>query len=358
MSSPRADVARIPLHLVTGFLGSGKTTLINGLLRNPSFSGTMVVVNEFGEVGLDHLLVTDSHDRVVLLDSGCLCCAASGTLRESLLDLFSGVQGGRVPPFDRIIVETSGLADPAPLVAGLLGDSALETRCRLQQVVTLVDAIHAGDDIPRYPEARRQVALADLLLVTKLGEPGAATLPQVQAQLQDAGAHAPVEALGIGDDVAGHFAAGPIDRPETTRPAMLEGGLLRRGPLRRQYGGEGREAPDHGAARAAIASRSWRVPEPIDWPTYAAWSATMRARFGKRLLRCKGLIAVGPPEEPWVFQAVHGYFAKPERLPAWPSGEREGFVVCICESIDARELEDAMEALRPGISSTERRAFT
>lgn len=328
-------MACIPLDLVTGFLGSGKTTLVNALLRNPAFSRAMVVVNEFGEVGLDHLLVTGSQDQVVLLDSGCLCCAASGSLPDTLLDLFAGMSSGRVPAFDRLIVETSGLADPAPLIAGLLGDSALENRCRLNQVVTLVDAVNAGANAQAYAEVRRQIALADRILVTKLGAPDAATFAQVEALVERLGAQAPAIPHAMGDDVEQHFA--PL-RKEPAAGAAAPQGLLTRGPLRPQYG-------EHGPGRARIASRTWRVRGPIEWSTYAAWSGAMRERFGKRLLRCKGLLALGSDAQLCVVQGVQGYFAKPERLPAWPSAAGEGFVVCIGEGIDAAELEVVMGTL-------------
>lgn len=343
-------MAPIPLDLVTGFLGSGKTTLINALLRNASFRGTMVVVNEFGEVGLDHLLVTGSQDNVRLLESGCMCCAASGSLRETLLDLFAGVSAGRVPAFDRLIVETSGLADPTPLIAGLLGDSALETRCRLTQVVTLVDAVHCRDNALAYPEVRRQIALADRILVSKLDEPCAATFPQVLELLREMGSRAAAVPHAVTDDVVCHFAQPTQAGHPAVRAGESAHGMLRRGPLRPQYGGvEGVEGDGglHGPGRAAIRARTWRVLQPVDWSTYAIWSAAIRARFGKRLLRCKGLLALEARcgAEPWIIQGVQGYFAKPERLPAWPSSVDEGYVICIGESIDAGELETAMAPL-------------
>src|SRR5690606_10016117 len=130
---------RIPVTLVTGFLGSGKTTLINAVLQEPAFAGTLVIVNEFGEIGLDNALISNAEDGVVLLDSGCLCCAASGTLRDTLIDLFARGKSGALREIRQIIVETSGLANPGPLVATLIGDSALRTRCVLAQVLTLVD---------------------------------------------------------------------------------------------------------------------------------------------------------------------------------------------------------------------------
>lgn len=340
-------MAPLPLDLVTGFLGSGKTTLINALLRNPSFCRTMVVVNEFGEVGLDHLLVTGSSDNVVLLDSGCLCCAASGSLRDTLLDLFAGVSAGRVPPFDRLIVETSGLADPTPLIAGLLGDSALETRCRLSQVVTLVDAAHVGDNVNDYPEARRQIAVADRILVTKLDAPEALPFPEVVALLRALGAQASAEPHALGDAVERHFMVVPQQAPLVARAGEIGRGTLQRGPVRAQYGFDEDPLSRHGPSRARIASRCWRVRQPVEWSTYADWSAQMRTRFGKRLLRCKGLLPLGAPNGggPWVIQGVQGFFAKPEHLPAWPSLEGEGFFVCIGESIDAGELDAAMAPL-------------
>ena len=158
---------RIPVTLLTGFLGSGKTTLANRLLRRPSFANTAVIVNELGEIGLDHLLVERGDDSVLLLDSGCLCCALQGGLRETLADLFVRRAAGSVPRFERVVVETTGVADPGPIANALVLDALLRAEFRLAAIVTTVDALHATRQLEEEPEAVRQVVLADVLIVTK-----------------------------------------------------------------------------------------------------------------------------------------------------------------------------------------------
>ena len=334
---------RLPLELVTGFLGSGKTTLISEVLRDPAFAGSMVIVNEFGEVGLDHLLVSSAQDQVVLLDSGCLCCAASGSLRDTLVDLFSRRSSGTVAPFDRIIVETSGLANPAPLVASLIGDSALLPRCELSQVLTLVDAVNGLETVARYQEAKLQVAFADRLLITKTDLVTAAQADQVQATLAALNPQAPVERRQEGDASAAHFATQAAGR---TRAAAAPTWLL--GPLQPQYAAGA--APTHGEAFGQIVTHVLRLPGAVTWDGYAAWTDAMRRRFGKRLLRCKGLLAVGPEAARFVVQGVPGYFARP--VP-WTGGSDavDGWLVCIGEALDRAELDDMLVLLDPALIS-------
>ena len=158
---------RIPVTLLTGFLGSGKTTLANRLLRRPSFANTAVIVNELGEIGLDHLLVERGDDSVLLLDSGCLCCALQGGLRETLADLFVRRAAGSVPRFERVVIETTGVADPGPIANALVLDALLRAEFRLAAIVTTVDALHATRQLSEEPEAVRQIVLADVLIATK-----------------------------------------------------------------------------------------------------------------------------------------------------------------------------------------------
>ncbi len=168
-------MSRIPVTLVTGFLGSGKTTLIAHLLTQPGFAGTLVVVNEFGEVGIDHDLLEASSDDTILLANGCLCCTIRGNLVDTLLDVQAQVADGRLRTFDRVVVETSGVADPAPLLGFLLGEAAVMERYRLDAVITTVDAVAGAETLARQPEAATQARVADRLLLTKtdLAEPAA-----------------------------------------------------------------------------------------------------------------------------------------------------------------------------------------
>lgn len=346
---------RLPLELVTGFLGSGKTTLISEVLRDPAFAGSMVIVNEFGEVGLDHLLISSAQDQVVLLDSGCLCCAASDSLRDTLIDLFSRRSSGTVPPFDRIIVETSGLANPAPLVAALIGDSALTPRCFLSQVLTLVDAVNGLDTLARYQESQRQVVFADRLLITKTDLATAQQVDQVQATLAALNPQAAIERRRQGDApsayFASHAAAADGNAAASSRDRAADAPTWLRGPLRSQYGDD--STATHGEAFGQIVTHVLRVPGAVAWDGYAAWTDAMRRRFGKRLLRCKGLLTIEADGARWVVQGVQGYFARPARLDdaSHVPDTAVGYLVCIGEALDRHELDETLALLAPDLTS-------
>lgn len=340
--------ALIPVDLVTGFLGSGKTTLINAVLKDRDFAGAMVIVNEFGEVGLDHLLVSACDDQVLLLASGCLCCAATGGLRDTLIDLFARRSSGRIARFHRIVVETSGLAHPGPLVTALIGDSALATRCRLAQVLTLVDAANGAATLTRHAEARLQVAMADRLVVSKLDTASDAErhrLETVVAAMNPQASLTQWQRTDPAKPVFDGFDEGSVRGGQQGLPGWCR-------PLRPQYAH--REASHengvHGDTFAHITTHTLHLPDPVDWATYAAWTRALSARFGRRLLRCKGMLALGDDFKPWVVQAVQGYFASPELWEGgtgWPAAVPVGFLVCIGESIQRAELEAIVFAAHP-----------
>lgn len=335
-----ASDKRLPVTIVTGFLGSGKTTLINAALRDPVLAGTMVIVNEFGAVGLDHLLISSADDQVLLLDSGCLCCAVSGTLRDTLIDLFARRASGSVAPFDRVLVETSGLANPAPLVATLLGDSALAPRCMLAQVLTLVDAANGRETLARYAEAQRQVAFADQLLVSKTDTAKPDEIEALEQVLAALNAQASIGRWKRGGDAGSLFAASAGSSAHAV-PAVA----WLRGPIRPQYGADAddeSQAAVHGGSFGRISTHVLAFSNRVGWASYADWTQKLSSRLGKRLLRCKGLLALGDGDAPWVVQAVQGYFAPPERLSAWPELPPRGFLVVIGESITRAELEALM----------------
>jgi G3E family GTPase len=344
---------RIPVELVTGFLGSGKTTLINAVLREPSFAGSLVIVNEFGEVGIDQQLFTEAADDVVLLDSGCLCCAATGSLKDTLIDLMLRRAKGALPDFSRIIVETSGLANPAPLVGALLGDSALTSRFRLHQVLTLIDAMHGRETLTRYREARYQVAHADRLLITKAQMVDESVLRATQEAAHALNPHAVVELREAAAPAAGHFDATTAEHTRGGAAQRLPESLLR-GPMQPQYaseeGAQGQtENGIHDASFTRIRSYVIRLNAPLDWDAYAQWTRIVQQRFRQRLLRCKGVIAIGERDTKWVVQGVQGYFSPPQRMDAAvASGTADGecgVLVCIAEGVSPEEIKQTLAPL-------------
>ena len=189
----------VPVTIITGFLGSGKTTVLNHLLRLPSLADTVVIVNEFGAVGLDHLLIEQAIEDAVLLKNGCICCTVRGDIADTLDTLWQRREAGELPPFRRIAIETTGLADPAPVAHALLAEPGARYACRLDGIVTTVDALHGTLQLDRQPEARRQVAMADRILLTKTDLASAAQIAESEARIAALNAGAP-RRLGRLDD--------------------------------------------------------------------------------------------------------------------------------------------------------------
>jgi G3E family GTPase len=352
----------VPVTLITGFLGSGKTTQLNAVLRNPAFAGTLVIVNEFGDVGLDHLLVDSAEDQVLLLDSGCLCCASSGNLRDTLIDLFVRRNTGAIPPFDRIMIETSGLAHPGPLTATLIGDSALLSRCKLSQVLTIVDAANGADTLMTYQEARDQVAMADTLVIGKTDTASPLQIQQLAEMLGGLNPHAPIHQWQIGQDTS-HVLA-PNSSAQGTVLAHPEVWIENLMGSRHLATKDAKPASlwasdasnssrlaafTHSSAFQSIQTYTLRFGKnPISWPAYAALTQALSQTFGRMLLRCKGLLRL-QGEDPWIIQGVQGYFAKPTRLPGHQAWNENSFLVCIGAALSAESL-NAITAQIPEFS--------
>ena len=303
-----------PVHLVTGFLGAGKTTFLNRLLRDAALDQTLVVVNEFGAAALDHRLYERLDGEIALLASGCLCCALRGDFAEGLRGMLARRDTGELS-FRRIVVETSGLADPGPILHALFADATLATQLRLANVTTLVDAVSGLATLDRHGEARRQVALADRLVLTKTDLAPAAPL---RARLTSL---APLAEISEAAEVdAGAFLS------EFARSAV---GLSPRAA--------------HGSAEARV----FRSAAPIEAARFARFLTRLSALAGPGLLRVKGLVATADaPGRPWLVQGAQHALAPPLRLPAWPPGAQETSLVAIGADVAAAQrLWDALTGL-------------
>lgn len=329
----------IPITVLTGFLGSGKTTLLAALLRRPELADTAVIVNEFGEIGLDHLLVANGNESVVLLDSGCLCCAISNSLAETLADLDFRAVRGEIPPFKRAVVETTGLADPAPILQTTMTDYLVSARYVLDGVVTVIDGALGVRQLDSYEEALRQAAMADRLVITKgdIAEKG--TIAALQERLAALNPGAPqIEAVRGVIDPAQLFNIGLLD-------AVRKSVEVQRWLRDEACAPAAAEVADHHHRHERIASFSAYLEVPASWAGYAAWVEALRALHGPDLLRLKGLLAIGDPERPYVVQAVQHVFSPPLRLPAWPSPDRRSRLVFIMRDLNPSVLAATLKLL-------------
>lgn len=327
----------IPITLLTGFLGAGKTTVLNGLLRHPAMAGAAVIVNEFGEVGLDHLLVRSAEENVILLDSGCLCCTINNSLRETLGELWVGRVREALPPFDRVLVETTGLAEPGPIMFAITRDPFVTEHFRLDGVVTCVDAMHAEIQLQRQPEALRQVVAADRMLLTKTDIAPRAQLDRLRERLRILNPAAQVHPVVHGEiDPAQVMGVGAFD-PDRGDPD-LQHWLA---PHEEAQHETGSDVNRHGDIRA----HCFTIDHPVSWAGLAAWCDLMAETHGDELLRVKGLLENAESAKPVVVHGVHRLFDRPRRLDRWPQGRQRGVLVVIARTLTRDYLQRTLRVL-------------
>ena len=366
MTEPSPD-DRLPVTLLTGFLGAGKTTILNHLLRDPSAGRIAVIVNEFGDAGLDHDLIEATTEETVLMASGCLCCSIRGDLSRTLMSLLARRQRGELA-FDRVVIETTGLADPGPILQTLLVDDVLARHTRMDGVVTAVDCLLGAETLDRQFEAVSQVAMADLIVLTKSDlarvsgietlarrieaiNPGARRIRADHGRVAAGAlfglsglrsASTPDEAIGWVNAAAHSGAAAPFALARPEAPAALPGlsglsGL----PLT-----EDRPAPRPHPHDGRIGSASIIVEDPVPPEVFDYWLNALISLRGKDILRMKGIVHVEGIENPFVFHAVQHVFDPPVPLTNWPGGDRRSRIVVIARDIDRGDLRDCLETLR------------
>jgi len=349
-----APVERLPVSVLTGFLGSGKTTLLRELLRDPDFSETAVVINEFGEIGLDHLLVESAREDMVLLASGCLCCTISGDLVATLRRLHQRRTAKELPLFRRVVVETTGLADPAPILHTLMQDPMLAEVYRLDGVIATVDAVNGMDQLDRQIESLKQAAVADRLVLTKCDlapdtkvleerlhslNPGAPILKAVSGQLDphalfDAGLYNPAsKSLDVRRWLKQEaYTAAADDHHDHSGQDGHQGHDGHHGDLDRN------RHDDH--IRAFCVTRS----SPLDWDRFADWVEMMISLHGANLLRIKGVLNVAGADGPIAIHGVQHLFHPPVELKAWPDADRRSRLVFITRDIDGDTMARSLAA--------------
>jgi G3E family GTPase len=352
---------RIPVSILTGFLGAGKSTLLNRLLKDPAMKDAAVIINEFGEVGIDHLLVEASNDAVVELADGCLCCTVRGELVDTLAELIDGMQTGRLKPLSRIVIETTGLADPAPVMQSVMGHPSIAQHFDLDGVVTVVDAVNGLSTIDTFPEAYRQVAVADRLILTKKTLADAETITQVTARLKVLNPRAPIT---DGDDEGASQASILINGlydpgskiPDVDRWLRDEMAAAEEHDHHDHHGHD-----DHGhqhhhhhhhhahdVNRHGDQIRSYSIlhDQPIDPMAINMFIDLLRSTHGEKLLRMKAIVALTDrPDRPLVLHGVQSIFHPPVRLPAWPEGsDRKTRLVLITKDLSEDYVRDLFGA--------------
>lgn len=337
-----ADSAgKIPISLLTGFLGSGKTTVLNHLLRQPAMANVMVIINEFGEIGIDHELVENATDDMILLQSGCLCCTVRGDLIDTLRTLYSKRARSEIPQFDRVVIETTGLADPAPILQALMADGLVVSRFELDGVITTVDAVAGEATLDRHIEAVRQAAAADRLLLTKTDLVPAAAAEGLERRLRKLNPAAPILRTVAGN-IEPHrlFHAGLYD-PVTKSPDV------QRWLQEEKFGHHhhGQTSGDVNRHDDHIRAISMVVEDPVPGEALDHWLRSLMQLRGPDLLRFKGIVNVAGMSGPMVLHGVQHVIYPPVVLKSWPSDDRRTRMVFITYDIEEKTLRDTLAKL-------------
>ncbi|MGO7213902.1 GTP-binding protein [Rhizobium ruizarguesonis] len=376
---------RIPVTILTGFLGAGKSTLLNRILKDPVMKDAAVIINEFGDVGIDHLLVESSGDSIIELSDGCLCCTVRGELVDTLANLMDAVQTGRVKPVKRVVIETTGLADPSPVMQAIMGNPVIATNFELDGVVTVVDAVNGLQTLDNHEEAHKQAAVADRLIVSKKAMAEAtdglekrlrALNPRaviMDADSAEAGSAA-VLVNGLYDPATKIADVGRWLQDENAPEAHHNHDGDHHGHDGYHHGhhhhdhhhlgdqGHAHQDP-HDVNRHDASIRSFSIIEekPIDPMALEMFIDLLRSAHGEKLLRMKAIVSVSDrPDRPLVLHGVQSIFHPPVRLPAWPGEDRRTRMVLITRDLPEAFVKDLFDAFlgKPRIDMPDRAALS
>ena len=348
------EIERLPVSVITGFLGSGKTTLLKHLLQQPDMADTAVVINEFGEIGLDHLLVEEAKEDTILMSSGCVCCSIRGDLIDTLRRLYKRRDRGEVPRFKRLVIETTGLADPAPILQTLIGDPLLSAFYRLDGVVTTVDAVNGMDQLDRQFESVKQAAVADRLVLTKTDLVDTRQLAMLEARLHALNPAAPLLPVAHGAVEAEQlFNAGlynPAEKSPDVARWLNEEAYAQAASSHHHGHDHDHHHDDHDDGHALDVNRHddhirafcLTCDRPIAWDRFVNWIEMLITMRGADLLRIKGILNVAGSDAPIAIHGIQHLFHPPATLPGWSGEDRRSRIVFITRDLERAWLEQSM----------------
>ena len=338
-----------PVTIITGFLGSGKTTLLNHLLADPGMADTAVVINEFGEVSIDHVLVEASIENTMVLQSGCVCCTIRGDLVDTLVELDAKRRRGDIPTFSRVLVETTGLADPAPILQTLATDRMLTPIFSLRAVITTVDAVNGGPNLDDMPEPVKQAALADVLLITKTDLAGANAVGDLEQRLKRINPAAAIEHVAHGriapDVLFGFIKADPHASPEEVARWLSADAFPAPAPHHHHHDHAPHAHGDANRHSDRIRAFCLKLNAPVPMAALDRWLQAITSLRGVDLLRMKGLVNVQGLPGPIVVQGVQHLIQPPVRMACWPDADHSTRIVFITRDIPEAALRASFEAV-------------
>jgi len=341
----------LPMSVITGFLGSGKSTLLGQLLRQPEMGMSAVIVNELGEVGLDHILVERIEGEVCLLQSGCICCSLRGDLEQALQKLIDQRERKVIPRFNRVLIETTGLADPAPILQLALTSPMIQRYFKLDAVVATVDAVNGDRQLDENPESVKQAALSDRILLTKTDLVSKETLNHLEARIATLNPSATQYRV-----LHGHIDASRLFNADPTRYGSSAEAIT-------QWLGPVVGDAHHGSAHfheptdrvpvslchdSSIKHFCLSFDEPLDWLTVAEWLSDLSGRMGEKLLRIKGVLNLVGESRPIAIHAIHHTFHPPVALRAWPNTQHSSRIVFITRDLPREVVEESYRAFGLG----------